>query len=54
MMFCIVLMIGLGFIEGLEGHHLGDNRPRENSGFIELSDIGVGNALLLCVAVKDG
>src|SRR6266404_2514256 len=53
MMDSIVLMIGLGFIEGFQCDDLGDNRPFEDAGFVKLSDISVGDSLLLGVAVKD-
>src|SRR5258708_36888700 len=54
MMDRVVLVIGLGFVEGFERNNLGDDRPFENSGFVELSYIGVGDVLLLSITVKDG
>ncbi len=54
MMDGVVLVIGLGFVEGFERNDLGDDRPFENSGFVELSYIGVGDVLLLSITIKDG
>ena len=53
MMLGVILMIGLGFIESIERNNLGDNWLLEDFGFVDLSDVGFGNALLPFVGVKD-
>lgn len=53
MMLGVILMIGLGFVERIERNNLGDNWLLEDFGFVDLSDVGFGNALLLFVSVKD-
>ena len=49
----VVLVIGLGFEEGLQRYHLGDDRPVENMSRVQLVDIGVSDALLFVVGVED-
>jgi len=53
MHFEIVLVISLSRIKGLQRRHLGHDRPGKSFSLVELRDIGLGNALLLVVAVED-
>ena len=50
---CIVLVIGLSWIESLQRNDFGYDGARENLGLVELRDIGLGDALLFVVGVKD-
>src|SRR5439155_6829246 len=50
---CVILVIGLGFEEGLERHHLGDDRPVEDSSLVQLADVSVGHSLLLIIEIED-
>src|SRR6266536_5175102 len=49
----IVLVICLCRIESLQRHDLGHDRSRKNPGLVELSDVGLGDALLLLILVKN-
>jgi len=51
---CVVLVIGLGGIEGLQRHDLGDDAVREDPRLIDLRNVGFGDALLLVVCIEDG
>mgnify|MGYP001464007829 CR=1 FL=1 len=42
----VVVVIGLGDVEGLERHDFGDDRRMERSGRVELADVGLGDVLL--------
>ena len=50
----IVLVIGLGRIEGLQGNDLGRDRALVDPGFVELCDVRLGNPLLLVGAIENG
>src|SRR5579863_3537130 len=49
----VVLMIGLGRIERLQRHNPGHDRAGEYTRFVELRDVGLGDALLLIVALEN-
>src|SRR6266446_5031930 len=49
----IALMVTLGFVERLKCCHFSDDRPAKDSGFVELNDISLCNALLFFVAIED-
>ena len=48
----VVLVVGLGRVEGRQGDDLGDDAVGEGLGAIELGDVGVGDALLVGVVKK--
>ena len=50
----VVLVVGLGLVEGLQGRDLGDDRRVVGAGLVELPDVGLGHPLLLLVRVEDG
>ena len=50
----IVLVVGLGWIEGLQWNYLGHDRALEDLGFVELCDIRLGDPLLLVTAIENG
>src|SRR6516165_9542489 len=53
MMSSIVLMVSLGRIEGLQWNDLGYDRAREDLGFCQLRNIGLGNSFLFVLCVEE-
>src|SRR2546430_16157975 len=53
MMGQIVLVISLGFVEGLKRSNLGNNGPRKNFSPIQLIDVCLRNTPLLFVCVEN-
>src|SRR5450432_153115 len=49
----VVLVIALGGIKSLQSRHLGDDRPGEKFGLLQLGDVGLGDAFLFAVAVEN-
>jgi len=49
----VILVIGFGGIEGLQGDDLGDDFVGEDFGLIELGDVGLGDSFLLVVRIED-
>ncbi len=47
-------MVALRGVELVQRSHLGHDRVAENVSFVDLLDVGLGNALLLLVDVEDG
>ena len=43
-----ILMVGLGWIEPFQRHHLGHDRSTEYLGVVQLLDVRIRNPLLLC------
>src|SRR5437667_2223345 len=54
MMRRVVLVVSLGRIKGLQLDHLGNDRAREDFGFLELRDIGLGNPSLVVGVIENG
>jgi len=50
----VVLVIGLGIVETLQGNYLGDDWPGKDLCRIKLGDVSSGNPVLVLVAVEDG
>src|SRR6476646_1567504 len=49
----VVLMVGLGWVEGLEGNDLGNDGLRIDLCGVELGNVGLGNFLLLAVRIEN-
>src|SRR5450755_2733915 len=49
----VILMIGLGSVEGLQPNNLRDDRAREDSRFVELRDVGFGDSLLVFGGIEN-
>ena len=49
----VVLVIGFGWVEGLQWHHLGHQWTGKDPGLVELGDVSLGNAPLFIVGVEN-